>query len=84
MWGQYPALIEGPPGAVVQGVAYEVQTAEAATKLATYETDAYVEHACVIQIKGGDKVSGMIFIFKWRDDPYDEDPRPVSGKILPN
>jgi len=71
MWGPYPALIDGPPGAIVQGVALEVQSQQAAAKLAEYETDAYEEHACIIRFEGGEKVFGMTF--KWRDDPDDED-----------
>ena len=73
MWGPYPALIDGPPGAIVKGVAFEVQSQQAAARLAEYETDAYEEHACIIQFEGGEKVFGMTF--KWRDDPDDEDLR---------
>jgi hypothetical protein len=26
LWGQYPALVDGPPGAVVEGRVYDVST----------------------------------------------------------
>jgi len=73
MWGPYPAIVEGPPDGVVQGLAYKVQTQNAAAKLAYFETDAYEEHACTIYLEGGEKVSGMTF--KWEGDADDEDLR---------
>jgi hypothetical protein len=73
MWGPYPALIDGPPSAIVQGVTFEVKNQQVAGRLAEYETDAYEEHPCIIRFEDGVKVSGMTF--KWRDDPDDEDLR---------
>ena len=71
MWGPYPALIDGPQEAIVQGVAFEVKSQQAATRLAKYETDAYEERDCIIQFEDGEKVLGMTFM--WRDDADDED-----------
>lgn len=48
LWGQYQALVDGPIGAVVEGVAYEVESEEDVEKLAYYETNAYRAAPCVI------------------------------------
>ncbi|KAK4241863.1 hypothetical protein C8A03DRAFT_11953 [Achaetomium macrosporum] len=47
-WGQYRALIDGTPGAVVSGCAYMVRSTEEAYKLAYYETDSYALTPCKI------------------------------------
>jgi gamma-glutamylcyclotransferase (GGCT)/AIG2-like uncharacterized protein YtfP len=73
MWGPYPALIDGPPDAIVQGVAFEVKGQQAARRLAEYETDAYEEQDCIIQFENGETVSGVTF--KWRDGADDPDLR---------
>lgn len=73
MWGPYPALVEGPPDAVVYGVTYEVKSQDVAARLAYYETTAYEEHACTIYLEGGEKVSGVTF--KWRGNADDENLR---------
>ncbi|KAG8165335.1 hypothetical protein KVR01_005610 [Diaporthe batatas] len=69
MWGPYPALIDGPPGNVVKGMAYEVEGEKAKTKLADYETDNYREHTCTIRLEGGAQVSGTTF--EWAGDVDD-------------
>jgi cation transport regulator ChaC len=71
MWGPYPALIDGPTDGTVQGVAFEVKSQQVATRLAEYETDAYVEHGCIIQFENGDTLSGVTF--KWADGADDPD-----------
>ena len=38
LWGQYPALLDGPRGAKIEGVAFEVKTAEQINLLQDYET----------------------------------------------
>jgi hypothetical protein len=64
-WGQYKALTDGEPGAVVTGDAYMVQSIEHELKLAHYETNAYELVTCEI-------------IFT--DDPDTEEDRgPVKG-----
>ena len=73
MWGPYPALIDGPPDAIVQGVAFEVKGQQVARRLAEYETDAYEELDCIIQFENGKMVSGVTF--KWRDGADDPDLR---------
>jgi hypothetical protein len=47
-WGQYRALIDSMPEAVVTGCAYLVQSAEEAHKLAHCEPDAYTLTTCKI------------------------------------
>lgn len=69
MWGPYPALIDGPPGSVVKGMAYEVEGEEGKDKLAHYETDNYQEHRCTIRLEGGAQVSGTTF--EWAGDMDD-------------
>ncbi|KAI9727605.1 MAG: hypothetical protein M1834_008045 [Cirrosporium novae-zelandiae] len=65
-WGQYPALIDGPPGNLVQGFAFQVQTEEDEEKLAYYETKAYECMPCVIAFTDGaepTKVDGNTFMY---------------------
>lgn len=52
LWGTYKALVDGPMGGVVEGVAYEVQCEEDEARLATYETNAYETAPCYIDLKG--------------------------------
>ena len=63
LWGSYPALLDGPYGAKVQGVVFEVQSAEQVELLQGYETQRYRIAACHIQLADGSKVSGKTF--KW-------------------
>ena len=79
MWGPYPALTDGPPDAIVQGVAFEVKSRQVATRLAEYETDAYVEHDCIIRFENGDTLSGVTY--KWRDGADDPDLREGSFNL---
>lgn len=72
MWGPYPVLLDGPPGNVVKGVAYEVEGGENKDKLAAYETANYTEQLCLIQfgenksVGFGEGTSGTTFI--WAGD----------------
>ena len=53
-WGQYKALVDGEPGAVVEGHGYFVESAEHEYKLAYYETNAYTLAPCNLYfIDGG-------------------------------
>ncbi|KAI3337077.1 hypothetical protein HD806DRAFT_26414 [Xylariaceae sp. AK1471] len=67
-WGQYPALVDGEPGAVVLGSAYKVQTTEHEYKLARYETNAYRLHGCQIEFTDDEKeqpreIAGNTFMY---------------------
>ncbi|KAI3394425.1 hypothetical protein diail_2675 [Diaporthe ilicicola] len=66
MWGPYPALLDGPPGSVVKGRAYEVEAGDDQDKLAHYETDNYKEHKCIIRLEGGGRIFGTTF--QWAGD----------------
>jgi hypothetical protein len=66
MWGPYPTLLDGPPGNVVKGMAYEVEGGEYKDRLAAYETNNYQEHKCTIRLEGGARVSGTTF--EWVGD----------------
>ena len=66
LWGPYPALVDNPTGAVVYGVAYEVQSSEEAERLQAYETDSYMPNGCLIKFKDGSQVLGTVF--KWNGD----------------
>lgn len=66
LWGQYKTLLDGPPGNVVEGYAYEVQSAEDEDKLQYYETNAYEPAPCKITLKGKEgptKVRGRTFMY---------------------
>lgn len=63
LWGPYPALVDGPPGAIVYGMAYEVQSSEEADRLQAYETDHYIPRACTIKLQNGMKVGGKVFMW---------------------
>lgn len=52
LWGTYKALVDGPMGATVEGVAYEIQCEEDETRSAAYETNAYETASCRIDLKG--------------------------------
>ncbi len=66
LWGPYPALVDEPPGAIVYGMAYEVQSSDEADRLQTYETDNYRPKGCTIKLQDGREVGGKVF--KWRAD----------------
>ncbi|KAI9770935.1 MAG: hypothetical protein M1840_002639 [Geoglossum simile] len=41
LWGQYPALVDGPPAETVSGVAYDTQSQDEEMELEAYEGDSY-------------------------------------------
>jgi gamma-glutamylcyclotransferase (GGCT)/AIG2-like uncharacterized protein YtfP len=77
MWGPYPALIDGPPGNVVNGLAFEIQNEGHEKSLAHYETDSYRCVSCFIKPgTGGEQITGKTFV--WAYDPNDKDLSPGS------
>jgi gamma-glutamylcyclotransferase (GGCT)/AIG2-like uncharacterized protein YtfP len=66
LWGQYPALLDGPPNAVVYGMAYDVQTQSEEERLEFYETSHYKASHCLIELQDGRKVIGKTFL--WNAD----------------
>ena len=57
MWGQYPALVDGLQGGIVESTIYEVQSEEHAVRLAEYETKAYRIVPCEIRFVDGEDPS---------------------------
>ena len=66
LWGPYPALADNPTGAVVCGVAYEVQSSMEEERLKAHETDNYLPRGCLIKFTDGSQVTGKVF--KWNGD----------------
>lgn len=66
LWGQYPAMVDGEKDATEHGVAYDVNTAEHARRLAEYETSHYRTQPCMITYTDGkapDTTQGRVFVF---------------------
>ena len=63
LWGPYPVLLDGPCGAKVKGLAFEVQSAEQVKLLQDYETKRYRKAGCRIQLEDGSKISGTTFVW---------------------
>ena len=59
MWGQYQALVDGPQGKLVEGLAYEIQTRADADRLAYYETNAYKIVPCRMLVNSGNPVEDL-------------------------
>lgn len=66
LWGQYPALVDGPTNSKVEGVLYFVDTEEQQRMLEHYETDVYSAEDVIIMVEGR-AVSGRTFM--WAGDP---------------
>jgi Gamma-glutamyl cyclotransferase, AIG2-like len=66
LWGQYPALLDGPPGAPVSGMAYEVQTPSDKKPSEIYETSNYKLRPCLIKFQDGREVDDSAFL--WNAD----------------
>jgi gamma-glutamylcyclotransferase (GGCT)/AIG2-like uncharacterized protein YtfP len=66
LWGQYPALVDGPNNSCVDGMAYVVETEKQQKMLEHYETDVYSVEGIRISIEGKE-VFGTTFM--WADDP---------------
>lgn len=73
LWGTYKALVDGPMGAVVKGLAYEVQCEEDELRLAAYETNAYETVSCRIDLKDPSEAPATQTIsgktFRYAGDP---------------
>jgi hypothetical protein len=66
LWGQYPALVDGPNNSYVDGIAYVVETEQQQKILEHYETDVYSVEGIRIMVEGKE-VSGRTFM--WAGDP---------------
>jgi hypothetical protein len=66
LWGQYPAMLDGPQDAEVDGAVYHVQFVAHAKRLAEYETSSYRAEPCLIQYTDGKEPAddyGHVFMF---------------------
>ncbi|KAL2214425.1 hypothetical protein CC79DRAFT_1300421 [Sarocladium strictum] len=66
LWGQYPAMQDGPQDAEVDGAVYHVQSVAHAKRLAEYETSSYRAEPCLIQYTDGKEPAddyGHVFMF---------------------
>lgn len=71
-WKSYPALVNGEPGEVVKGMAYEVEGSEQKEKLAMYETECYRTRKFYINVLGEAKILGTTFVWNGHADDLDE------------
>ena len=72
LWGQYPALVDGPTGAVVEGMVYNVEDVKQAERLAEYETRAYHPSPCRIHFSDGSEPEEAVgSTFKYGGNPMD-------------
>jgi gamma-glutamylcyclotransferase (GGCT)/AIG2-like uncharacterized protein YtfP len=66
LWGQYPALVDGPNNSYVDGMTYVVENEQQQKILEHYETDVYIVEGIRITVEGKE-VSGRTFM--WADNP---------------
>lgn len=78
-WGEYPVLVHGKTGAVVEGVAWFAPSVEVINRLRAYETDAYRDSFIKIEFKNGEKVMGRVFT--WAEDEDDLSDSPESDYL---
>ncbi len=72
LWGQYPALIDGPTGGVVEGMVYNIEDAKHTERLAEYETRAYHPSPCWIYFTDGREPEEAVgSTFKYGGNPMD-------------
>lgn len=72
LWGQYPALLGGFTGNIIQGMVYNVETEAIGGRLAEYETKAYRAAPCMIQFTDAQEppeVDG--WTFEYAGNPMD-------------
>ena len=75
LWGQYPALIDGATGTIVEGASYDVESQEDGEKLAYYETRNDKTVPCIIRYTDGmdpATARGHTFIYCGNPNNLDE------------
>lgn len=81
LWGQYPAMQDGPQGAEVYGSVYCVQSVAHAKRLAEYETNSYAAKPCLIQYTDGkEPVEDIGYVFMFVGNPRDLEDREFDLK----
>ncbi|EPE03012.1 poly polymerase [Ophiostoma piceae UAMH 11346] len=74
LWGQYPAMQDGPQDAPVTGAVYHVESASDAKRLADYETSNYKMPPCLIPYTDGiHPASELGHVFTFNGNPKDLD-----------
>jgi gamma-glutamylcyclotransferase (GGCT)/AIG2-like uncharacterized protein YtfP len=63
LWGRYPALLDGPLGAPVHGMAFEIQSPKEVELLEAYEASRYKNTACRIELEDGTELIGRTFVW---------------------
>lgn len=66
LWGQYPALVDGPGFSSIEGAVFQVRTVQEGKRLAEYETANYRTTPCQIRSRDGkqpDIENGHVFVF---------------------
>ncbi|KAH7153919.1 hypothetical protein DER46DRAFT_389932 [Fusarium sp. MPI-SDFR-AT-0072] len=72
LWGQYPAMQDGPQDAQVSGAVYYVQSVAHAKRLAEYETNSYRAKPCFIQYTDGrEPAEDFGHVFMYVGNPQD-------------
>lgn len=77
LWGPYPALVNGPPGHAVEGVACEILSQKHLDRLIAYETEKYYIHGCMIRLLNvgvgrEERVDGNVFMWDGELDELQE------------
>ncbi|KKZ67139.1 hypothetical protein EMCG_07161 [[Emmonsia] crescens] len=82
LWGQYPALVDGPPENIVKGMVCDVQTVEDGEKLAAYETRNYAVKPCFVTYTDGkEPATAFGHTFAFAGDPRELDEGEFDLKI---
>lgn len=72
LWGQYPAMQQGPQDVAVPGAVYPVQSTNDGKRLAEYETNSYSIEACLMQYTDGkEPAEDMGHVFMFAGNPRD-------------
>jgi hypothetical protein len=66
LWGEYPALVEGPLEQTVHGVVCKIESAKEVGRLVSYETDVYRVDGCTVWFDDGSSSYAKTFV--WSGD----------------
>lgn len=77
LWGPYPALLDGEPLHLVDGMVYEILSQTELDRLAAYETDKYQLRPCLIDLLNDDDsvektIEGVAFMWDGQQDELRE------------
>lgn len=66
LWGEYPALVEGPLEQTVHGVVCKIESAKESDRLFSYGTDVYRVDGCTVWFDDGSSSYAETFV--WSGD----------------